>query len=156
MIRKYNSRLSLIQRYAASRQGTRLLYLVAIILTMLLGLASRRYVSLLPHWLAVHAGDALWAAMIYWGIRLLSWPRSCWVAGIGAGVFSYLIEFSQLYQADWINHIRHTTLGALILGKGFLVADLLRYTAGIGIAMALDVVINWVCQSANIIHRQER
>ena len=31
-------------------------------------------------------------------------------------LFSYAIEFSQLYQAEWINALRHTALGGLVLG----------------------------------------
>ncbi|WP_017814988.1 ribosomal maturation YjgA family protein [Paenibacillus shenyangensis] len=156
MIGKHNSRQSENHPTFVVRHDRRILYLLTGILTMLLGLASRRYAAMLPNWLAVHAGDALWAAMIYWGLRLLSWPRSCVSAAIGSLLFSYLIEFSQLYQAEWINSIRHTTLGALILGKGFLVADLLRYTAGILIAIALDVLIIRFSLSTKIIHRQER
>jgi hypothetical protein len=43
-----------------------------------------------------------------------------------------------LYQEDWINQIRGTILGALILGKGFLTVDLIRYITGIVIASSLD------------------
>lgn len=39
-----------------------------------------------------------------------------------------------------MNQIRGTTLGALILGKGFLVEDLIRYTVGIIIATVFDKV----------------
>jgi glycopeptide antibiotics resistance protein len=44
---------------------------------------------------------------------------------------SYAIELSQLYQAAWINGIRDTRLGGLLLGHGFLWSDLLCYTVGI-------------------------
>ncbi|WP_349655092.1 DUF2809 domain-containing protein [Neobacillus sp. YX16] len=56
-------------------------------------------------------------------------------------MFSFSIEFSQLYQEEWINQIRGTLLGALILGKGFLTVDLIRYTTGIAIASSLDRLI---------------
>ena len=46
-------------------------------------------------------------------------------------VFCYLIEVSQLYQGEWLNQIRRTTLGGLILGYGFLWRDLLSYTVGV-------------------------
>jgi hypothetical protein len=52
--------------------------------------------------------------------------------------FSYVIEFSQLYQSDWINTLRDTTLGGLILGYGFLWSDLLCYAAGIFIGACLE------------------
>ncbi|WP_309145332.1 ribosomal maturation YjgA family protein [Paenibacillus mendelii] len=53
-------------------------------------------------------------------------------------LFCLFIECSQLYQAGWINDIRATVIGALILGKGFLAVDLVRYAAGIGAAYGLD------------------
>lgn len=53
-------------------------------------------------------------------------------------MFSFGIEFSQLYQAEWINSIRATILGGLILGKGFLWIDLVRYTVGITLSYGLD------------------
>ena len=31
-------------------------------------------------------------------------------------LFSYAIEFSQLYLAEWINALRHTASGGLVLG----------------------------------------
>ena len=34
------------------------------------------------------------------------------------------VEESQLYHASWIDSIRGTTLGALVLGHGFLWSDL--------------------------------
>ena len=52
--------------------------------------------------------------------------------------FSYLIEISQLYQGEWINSIRDTTLGALILGHGFLFSDLICYTIGILIGVVIE------------------
>jgi hypothetical protein len=52
--------------------------------------------------------------------------------------FCYAIEISQLYQQDWLNQIRNTRLGALILGRGFLWTDFLCYTVGIQLAYLFD------------------
>jgi glycopeptide antibiotics resistance protein len=113
-------------------------YLVAVVLTILFGLASRKFSQLLPVFVAENAGDALWAMMVYFGFRFLIIRRSLRTAIILSLLFSYSIEFSQLYQASWINHLRSTLLGSLILGKGFLTVDLFRYTAGIIFATFLD------------------
>ena len=43
----------------------------------------------------------------------------------------FLLEFSQLYQVKWINNIRKTGPGKLVLGQGFLWSDLLAYSLGI-------------------------
>lgn len=59
------------------------------------------------------------------------------VALIGIS-FCYLIELSQFYHANWIDNIRKTTFGGLILGYGFLWSDLLAYTIGIGIGVTVE------------------
>jgi len=116
----------------------RITYLIATAITILLGLASRNWSTLLPSFVAQNEGDILWAMMVYFGFRLLLVRKRALTAILLSFLFSFGIEFSQLYQEDWINQIRGTTLGALILGKGFLVEDLVRYTAGIIIATVLD------------------
>ena len=55
---------------------------------------------------------------------------------------SYSIEISQLYHAPWIDAIRNTILGGLILGFGFLWSDLVCYTIGIIIGIIIDIMIN--------------
>ncbi|QFK71929.1 DUF2809 domain-containing protein [Pradoshia sp. D12] len=117
---------------------SRFFYLTAIILCIILGLASRLYSSMLHPFLAQHAGDALWAMMVYFGFRFLFVQKKPFLAFGFSVLFSFGIEFSQLYQAAWINQIRNTTIGALILGKGFLWIDLLRYTLGIMMAVIID------------------
>ena len=52
-----------------------------------------------------------------------------------------MIEFSQLYQENWIIEIRNTTLGHLVLGQGFLWSDLLAYTFGSIICYILEKFI---------------
>ncbi|TKH44324.1 DUF2809 domain-containing protein [Paenibacillus terrae] len=120
------------------RWKARAMYLAAVLIAILLGLGSRTFSSGLPEFVANHFGDALWACMVYFGLRMLWVDRRVSVALWGSLLFCFAIEFSQMYQAPWINSIRATTLGGLVLGKGFLTADLVRYTAGIAISWALD------------------
>ncbi|MCC3381787.1 DUF2809 domain-containing protein [Paenibacillus farraposensis] len=120
------------------RWRIRAVYLSAVLVAILLGLGSRVFSSRLPDFVTSHFGDALWACMIYFGLRLL-WPdRQLSVALWGGLLFCFAVEFSQLYQSPWINHIRATTLGGLVLGKGFLTVDLIRYTVGIAVSWSLD------------------
>lgn len=114
------------------------IYLVALVVIIALGLASRRYVEMEPSFLSKYAGDTLWALMVYVGIGLFR-PR--WPIGrvaLAALLFSYGIEISQLYHAPWIDRLRHTLLGGLVLGYGFLWSDLLCYATGIAIGMGLE------------------
>ncbi|MGE7915793.1 DUF2809 domain-containing protein [Lysinibacillus xylanilyticus] len=129
-------------------RNMRIAYLIAIVITILLGLASRKWSHLLLSFVAQNAGDVLWAMMVYFGFRLLLVRKNILTAIVLSFLFSFSVEFSQLYQEDWINQIRGTSLGALVLGKGFLAVDLIRYTAGIIIAtvfdkLALKIVIQY-------------
>lgn len=112
--------------------------MIAIIISILLGLSSRKYSHSLLLFVAQNAGDVMWAIMVYFGFRFLLVRKSLVTAIWLSFSFSFGIEFSQLYQAEWINQIRGTLLGALILGKGFLTVDLIRYAAGIMVAIILD------------------
>jgi glycopeptide antibiotics resistance protein len=123
-----------------SQNQLRRTYFIAVVITILLGLASRKFSPLLFSFLAENAGDVLWAMMVYFGFRFLFLKKSIVTAIFLSFLFSFGIEFSQLYQEDWINQIRGTLMGALILGKGFLIIDLIRYTIGIVIASWLDRV----------------
>lgn len=111
---------------------------------MVLGLASRQFGDCLPVFLRNYAGDALWAMMVFWGIGFLFSKMAAAKVMLAALVFSFAIEFSQLYQADWINVLRHTTLGGLILEYGFLWSDLVCYTVGILIVVGIEIgILNW-------------
>nr|WP_053592092.1 DUF2809 domain-containing protein [Bacillus sp. FJAT-22090] len=126
----------------------RILYLIAIAITILLGIASRKWGLLLMPFLALNAGDVLWAMMVYFGFRFLLAHKRTLTVVMLSFLFSFCVEFSQLYQEDWINQIRGTSLGALILGKGFLTEDLIRYTAGIIFATVLDkMAIKFILRS---------
>ncbi|WP_242918405.1 DUF2809 domain-containing protein [Pontibacter liquoris] len=116
-------------------------YAITVVVIIILGLCSRKFSDQLPFFVADNSGDMLWAAMVYFGFRCIFTTKSLpWAFGASL-LFSYVIEFSQLYQVDWINEIRHTTLGALVLGKGFLWVDLLRYLLGITIAYLADLFL---------------
>lgn len=118
---------------------SRILTAFLLLLTIALGLASRCYTPALPSFIAAYAGDALWAAMVFW-IAAFIRPRANTrtLAAVALGV-SFAVELSQLYQAPWINEIRGTRLGALALGHGFLWSDLVCYAAGVALASAVDL-----------------
>ena len=123
---------------------SRIIYFALIVITMVLGLASRQFGDCLPVFLRNYAGDALWAMMVCWGIGFLFSKMAAAKVMLAALVFYFAIEFSQLYQADWINVLRHTTLGGLILEYGFLWSDLVCYTVGILIGVGIEIgILNW-------------
>ncbi|MFR1824308.1 MAG: DUF2809 domain-containing protein [Clostridium saudiense] len=119
----------------------RILYLILTIITIILGLLSRK-VQGLPQIISSYSGDALWALMVFFLFSFLFNKKSTIFILVISIIFSYRIEISQLYHAPWIDSIRATTLGGLILGFGFLWSDLICYTVGIVIGAIIDKIIN--------------
>jgi hypothetical protein len=119
-----------------------LIWIALIILSAFLGIGSRHYAEHLPGFLAAYAGDTLWALVAFLGIGLLLRRVSTWAVAVLALSFSVLIEMSQLYHAPWIDSIRHTTLGGLALGYGFLWGDLACYAVGVGLGVVIEAI--WI------------
>jgi hypothetical protein len=110
-----------------------------IALVCLLGISSRRYAHVLPGFIAAYSGDTLWALAVYLGTGLVLPRASTRTIALLAMIFSVAIELSQLYHAPWIDSIRQTTLGGLILGFGFLWSDLSCYAVGVGLGVMIDI-----------------
>lgn len=103
-------------------------YLILILLSIAMGLLS--WSNLTPQWFYPYIGDVIYAFMFFFIIGFLIPKKGALRVAIIAALCCYLIELLQLYQADWINIIRSSKLGALVLGQGFLWSDLLCYTIG--------------------------
>ncbi|HDR7567092.1 DUF2809 domain-containing protein [Bacillus mycoides] len=119
----------------------RLLYAVFTIVVIILGLSSRKFAFALPDLLNGYLGDALWALMIFTGFGFLFPKIEMKKLAFISLIFCYGIEISQLYHAEWIDSIRATTLGGLVLGYGFLWSDLVAYTIGVGVGMLGEFVL---------------
>ena len=113
--------------------GSRSTYFILIIATIITGLLSRHF-AFIP----LFIGDILWALMVYFIMRFLFVTRPVKFIVLASLLFCYGIEFSQLYKSPWINDLRHTLFGRLVLGEGFLWSDLLCYTVGVGIGIWID------------------
>ena len=121
--------------FRRSRGWLALLMLLAIAL----GLLSRRGYSPFPALLGDYPGDALWAWVVFLGIAWL-WPaKPRWWLLAASLAFAWGIEFTQLYQAPWIQALRANRFAYLLLGRGFDPMDLLALAAGIAWAAVLDV-----------------
>ena len=116
--------------------GVRITYFVAVIFTIIIGLLSRHF-TFIP----LFVGDILWATMVYFIIRFLFISKKITFIVLISLLFCYTIEFSQLYKAPWIDSLRHTLFGRLILGETFLWGDLLSYTVGIIIGVFVEKLI---------------
>jgi hypothetical protein len=104
---------------------------VAVVLVVGLGLLWRSELMPLPRFFVKYGGVALWALMVFLGLGV-AFPRTPTVrlAGI-AGCIAWCVEFLQLYHATWIDAVRSTQLGNLVLGTTFHWPDLVAYLVGI-------------------------
>jgi Protein of unknown function (DUF2809) len=119
----------------------RIIVALCIVGITLLGLASRKYPGYFPAFFGKYLGDALWTAMVYF-IWAWCFPFQSFVRiGLIALLISFGVEFSQLIQIPWLNAIRQTTVGHLILGTTFSPLDLLAYCFGTVLAIALDLLV---------------
>ena len=116
----------------------RYISIILFVISIVIGLSSRKFAEYLPEWNRLYFGDIIWAFMVYYLFASVFVQQSEKFIILIALAFSFSIEFSQLYQAEWINTLRFNRLFALILGRGFLWSDLLAYTAGILIAFGID------------------
>ncbi|WPR73916.1 DUF2809 domain-containing protein [Algoriphagus sp. NG3] len=112
------------------------LYACIILIIIALGLLSRK-TTFLP----AAIGDALYASMMYFIVRFFLVNHKVQKVAIFGLAICFAIELSQLYQAPWINEIRTTLPGRLMLGQGFLWTDLLAYVVGIVLAASLDMIM---------------
>ncbi|MFC6194129.1 DUF2809 domain-containing protein [Dyadobacter subterraneus] len=116
-------------------------YFLLTILMISFGLLSRKIAYQLPEFINLYLGDSLWALMIFLMTGFILNKVSTFQAMIIAISFCYLIELSQLYHADWIDNIRSTTLGGLVLGYGFLWSDILAYSIGVGFGAIFEKLV---------------
>jgi hypothetical protein len=113
---------------------------ICLLIVIALGMASRKY-PLFPEMCGKYPGDALWSGMVYLGWAFWKPATPPTRVALYALLISYLDEFSQLIQVPWLNAIRQTVWGHLILGTVFPGYDILAYTISIFIALILDTLL---------------
>jgi hypothetical protein len=114
------------------------LYAVLAVAVIAVGLLWRSRFMPLPPVLTKYGGDALWALMVFVGLGFLFPRASTLIVALLALTFSSAVEFSQLYNAPWIDALRATLPGRLVLGSTFNWPDLPAYALGVGHAAWLE------------------
>ena len=116
-------------------------YALLVGLTILLGLASRKFPTLLPFWLAKNAGDVLYAVMAFWLFGFLFPRLSIPRVSLVALLFCFGIEALKFSRAPALVAARHSRAGALVFGVGFNFSNLVCYAAGVALAATLEWAI---------------
>lgn len=114
-------------------QRRRILYALWLVLVMGAGLLWRSGFFSLSWFSSKYGGDALWALLVFLGYGFLFPKTSTLRLALAALCFSWIIEFSQLYHASWIDFMRATRMGGLVLGSSFNPPDLFAYVLGIAV-----------------------
>jgi hypothetical protein len=119
-------------------QRQRFLYSVWIVLVLVVGLSCRSDFFSLPLFFRKYGGDALWALLVFLVFGFMFRHVSTLRLTVAALCFSWVIEGSQLYHAPWIDAIRATRMGGLVLGSVFNLPDLFAYAVGIALGAAAE------------------
>lgn len=117
----------------------RLLYCGITLAIIAVGLASRRWPAMFPAAWGKYPGDALWTMMVFFGLAVVLPRLGTMRLTVAALAISYAVEFSQLYQAPWIQVLRAHPIGHLALGSTFNWPDLAAYTIGAMLAICLEL-----------------
>jgi hypothetical protein len=126
---------------------SRLVYAALGGMVIITGLIVHSQIIPLPPALRKYLGDALWALVAFFGFGFILNRASTSAAAFSAFCFAALIEFSQLYHAPWIDSVRATTFGVLVLGSTFNWPDFLAYAIGIGLGVLVETAIVTKVQS---------
>lgn len=114
----------------------RLIYLFLLIVTAIAGLVSREQS---PSVVPLFVGDILWGLAVFLLIRLFFIQKSLPFTVIISIIYTWATEFSQLYHAPWIDNLRQTFFGKVMLGETFYWGDIASYTIGIGLGILVEL-----------------
>jgi hypothetical protein len=121
-------------------QRDRLRLVVAALIVIPLGLLTRTDFPL-PALVLTYGGDTLYATLVYLLVALVWLRQPTWRLSLLALTICFAVELSQLIQTPWLNALRTTLPGRLVLGAGFLWSDLACYGAGVLLGVALDLAL---------------
>lgn len=93
-----------------------------------------------PRFLSAYSGDTLWATTVFLALAIALPTMKTSRLAFAAIAISFTVEATQLWRAPWLELIRGTSLGHLLLGAGFKWSDLLCYSAGVLIGATADAI----------------
>ena len=120
--------------------------LAAMVVVLIVGLASRWSQLPRPELFATYAGDTLWAVLVFLLLAFAMPRRAPLFIGALAIAIAFGVELLQLYRAPWLDAMRNTLPGRLVLGQGFLFSDLICYNFGIASSI---LVYDW-CRNRSL------
>lgn len=117
--------------------GTRGRYFGLAVGTIAIGLTVHLRGSFLPPAFRDILGDALWAVMVVCWLGVAAPRASLTTRAFAAFSVCAAVELSQRVHAPWLDALRATLVGHLILGSGYDPRDFVAYAAGVVVATVL-------------------
>lgn len=114
------------------------LYLFVFIFCTWLAITTRTHSSWFHPFIVKYGGDTIWAGMFLFLLRIFFTKTKLWKLAMITFAAGVADETLQLYHAPWIEAIRHTRIGGLMLGFGFLWSDIICY--GVGVIIAYIII----------------
>lgn len=119
----------------------KLVYLLLFVGATWLAITTRTHAAWFHPLVATYGGDIIWAGMFLFLMRIFFGRMKLWKLALICYGLGVLDELLQLYHAPWIEAIRQTRIGGLMLGFGFLWSDILCYAMGTLLAFVAVIVI---------------
>lgn len=119
----------------------RIIYFILFIFCTWLALFTRKEPQFFHPIIVEYGGDTLWASGFYFLMRSIFIRTSPLKLAIIVYALGVLDELSQLWRAPFLNEIRSTYIGKLMLGQGFLWSDLVCYGVGTLLAFAIVLIV---------------
>lgn len=114
--------------------------LAAVAVLFAVGVPSKWYEGPGERYVVAHVWDVCGSAIVLLAGRLL-WPRARpHVNALVVGVLLLGNELLQLVHAPWLETLRATLFGRVVLGSHFNPLDLVAIAASVGLAAFLDAV----------------
>jgi hypothetical protein len=123
----------------AQPKRSAIVYLGLIGLSAWLALYARQYALAHPSSPFDFVGDALWALVVFSMVGLFFPTMSTWHATAWAFLIPSLFELGERYQLPWLEPLRGTSLGLVVLGTEFVRLDFACYAAGALVGMSVEL-----------------
>ncbi len=113
-------------------------YLILIAVTIVVGLASRKYDSLLPPILQKNAGDILWATTAFWIAGVVFRGKATLHNATLCVLFSVGIEFLKFVHTPWLDAVRRIPGAYFVFGHTFSWENIVCYAVGIVLGVGIE------------------
>ena len=108
----------------------RLPLIVALVLLVPVGLATKMYSGPAAPWVNGYLGGALYVVFFTWAFGFLFWKADAWRIAFWVFVATCGVEFLQLWHPPWLEAWRAHWSGRLLLGSTFVWLDFPHYLLG--------------------------